>query len=77
VTYEEAKRWLQKIGGEMTEGKEQMRGTGSIMVSVESARGRVVQRHAPFDDTLTGYQRELEIRRAFIRACEELKAALA
>lgn len=76
VTYEEAKKWLAKIGGEMTEGKEQMRGSGSIVVSVKSARGRVVQRHALFDDTKTGYERELEIRRAFVRACEELKAAL-
>jgi hypothetical protein len=77
VTYEEAKRWLKKIGGEMVEGKEQRKGTGSIMVSVKSARGRIVQRHALFDDTLTGYQREMEIRRAFVRACEELKIALA
>ena len=40
VSYEEAKRWLKKIGGEMIEGKEQMRGSGSIVVSVKSARGR-------------------------------------
>jgi hypothetical protein len=77
VTYEEAKRWLRKIGGEMVECKEQMRGTGSIMVSVTSARGRIVQRHALFDDTKKGYEREMEIRRAFARACEELKTALA
>jgi hypothetical protein len=77
VTYEEAKKWLAKIGGDMTEGKEQMRGTGSIMVRVKSAKGQIVQRHALFDDTLTGYQRELEIRRAFVRACKELKSALA
>ncbi|HTQ42793.1 MAG TPA: hypothetical protein VMI75_08525 [Polyangiaceae bacterium] len=77
VTYEEAKRWLKKIGGEMIEGKEQMRGTGSIVVSVKSARGQIVQRRALFDDTLKGYERELEVRRAFVRACEELKIALA
>jgi len=77
VTYEEAKRWLEKIGGEMIEGKEQMRGSGSIVVSVKSARGQIVQRHALFDDTLKGNERELEIRRAFVRACEELKIALA
>jgi len=77
VSYEEAKRWLKKIGGEMVEGKEQMRGTGSIMVSVKSARGRIVQRHALFDDTKKGYEREMEIRRAFVRACDELRIALA
>jgi hypothetical protein len=77
VTHEEAKRWLEKIGGEMIEDNEQMRGTGSIRVSVKSARGQIVQRHALFDDTLKGYEREPEIRRAFVRACEELKIALA
>ena len=52
----------------MAEGKEQMRGTGSIMVSVMSARGHITQRHALLDDTRKGYERELEIRRAFVRA---------
>jgi hypothetical protein len=77
VTYDEARKWLAKIGGEMTEGKEQTRGTGSVVVRVRSARGRVVERHALFDDTKKGYEREVEIRRAFVRACEELKIALA
>jgi hypothetical protein len=77
VTYEEAKRWLKKIGGEMVEGKEQVRDTGSILVSVKSARGRIVQRHALFDDTKRGYEREVAIRTAFVRACEALKSALA
>ena len=58
MTYAEAQKWLAKIGGQMIEGKEQARGTGSIMVSVSSARGRTVQRHALFDDTKKGYERE-------------------
>lgn len=77
MTYEEAQRWLSKIGGQSTQAKEQSRGQGSIIVSVESARLGKVQRHWFFDDTLTGYEREIEIRRAFTRACNELKAALA
>jgi len=76
VTYEEARKWLAKIGGEMVEGKDQMRGTGSIVVSVKSARHGDVQRHALFDDRLSGYERELAMRRAFVHACEELRRAL-
>ena len=79
MSYDEAKKWLARIGGEMVEGKEQMppRRRGSIIVSVKSARGHMVQQHWLFDDTLEGWERELAIRKAFVRACEELKAALA
>ena len=76
MTFEEAQRWLAKIGGKMIEAKEQAKGKGSIIVVVESASRGTVQRHWLFDDRLTGYERELEIRRAFVRACEELKRAL-
>jgi hypothetical protein len=70
VTYEDAKRWLEKIGGEMAEQD------GSITVRVRSARGRNVQRGALFDDGLEGREREMAIRRAFLRACEDLRIAL-
>ncbi|HTQ44930.1 MAG TPA: hypothetical protein VMI75_19355 [Polyangiaceae bacterium] len=76
MTYEEARDWLAKIGGQTIEAKEQTRGRGSIIVVVESVRCGTVQRHWLFDDTLVGPAREMEIRRAFVRACEELKAAL-
>jgi hypothetical protein len=77
VTYDEAKKWLTKIGGRSIEAKEQTKGTGSIIVVVESVKRGTIQRHWLFDDTLTGYQRELATKRAFVRACEELKSALA
>ena len=79
MTYDQAKRWLAKIGGETIEGKEQVppRRRGSVIVSVQSAKGHVVQRHWLFDDTLEGRERELAIRKAFVRACEELRVALA
>jgi hypothetical protein len=80
VTYEEARRWLAKIGGRWMEATEPTppRMRRSIIVSVRSARGYIVQRHALFDDSLTtAYEREVGFRRAFVRACEELMAALA
>gem|GEM_PF-2614466 len=77
VNYDEAKKWLAKIGGRSIEAKEQTKGKGSIIVVVDSVKRGTVQRHWLFDDTLTGYQRELAIHRAFVRACEELKNALA
>jgi hypothetical protein len=76
VTYREAQKWLEKIGGTWLEGKEQVPHKGSIIVEVHSAmRGRVA-RHALFDDRLQGYERELAIRDAFVRACMELRHAL-
>jgi hypothetical protein len=73
VSYDEAKRWLEKVGGEMTE----VRGTGWIMVSLKAARdGRIVRRQAKFDDALEGKERETAIRRAFVLACEDLRIAL-
>lgn len=76
VTYAEAQKWLKKIGGKTLQAKEQQRGKGSVTVIVESAKRGTVQRHWLFDDTLEGYEREIEIRRAFVRACEELQRAL-
>ncbi|HEX8795973.1 MAG TPA: hypothetical protein VF765_33720 [Polyangiaceae bacterium] len=43
---------------------------------MRSARGPLVERHCRFDDTTRGHEREIAIRRAFVRACIELKAAL-
>jgi hypothetical protein len=77
VTYDEAQRWLARIGGRSIEAKEQTRGKGSIIVVVESVRRGTVQRHWLFDDNLTGFERERAMRTAFTRACEELMAALA
>jgi hypothetical protein len=74
MTYEQAKRWLR--GGDWTEAKEQVPHTGSVMVRVTSRRVGIVQRHALFDDRLTGRQREIAIREAFARACDELKAVI-
>jgi len=76
VTYDEAARWLKKIGGTTVVAKDGTRGKGSIVVIVESAKGRTVSRQWVFDDTLTGPQRERAVREAFTRACEELKVAL-
>jgi len=76
VTYNEAKKWLEKLGGTWIEAKEQVPHKGSIIVEVQSVmRGRVA-RHALFDDRLQGFQREVAIREAFVRACEELRRAL-
>lgn len=76
MTFWQARRWLDKIGGEWTEAKEPRPGTASIIVTVKSAKGHTVSRRAVFDDTLTGYERGLAIHQAFARACVELKAAL-
>jgi len=76
VTYDEAARWLKKIGGTTVVAKDETRGRGSIIVSVESAKGRTVSRHRVFDDTLVGLERERAVREAFTVACEELKVAL-
>jgi len=76
VTYREAQKWLERIGGTWVEAKEQIPHKGSIIVDVLSAmRGRIA-RHALFDDRLQGFQREVAIREAFVRACEELRRAL-
>lgn len=79
VTYDEAKRWLAKIGGQWKETREGAlpRPRGTVLVSVTSAKGPLVQRQAFFDDATQGFEREFEIRRAFIRACDELRRALA
>jgi len=76
VTYDEATRWLEKIGGKTIVANEQKRGRGSVIVIVESAKGRTISRHVVFDDTLTGLERQRAVREAFTRACEALKLAL-
>lgn len=76
MTYEEATRWLKKIGGTTIVTKEQVRGKSAVVVIVESAKGRTVSRHVVFDDTLTGPEHERAVREAFTRACEALKLAL-
>lgn len=79
VTYGEATRWLEKIGGTWTAAKEPAppRIRPAVVVSVQSAKGAFVQRHALYDDGVEGWERAIEIRRAFVRACEDLKRALA
>jgi hypothetical protein len=77
MTYKQAKRWLRDIGGEWTEAKEQVPHRGSVIVWVTGAGGAIVQRHALFDDRLTGRPRQVAISDAFVRACDELEAALA
>lgn len=79
MTYEEAKKWLSKIGGQRVEIRNKYRRADAVRSSCPSSRrrGHVVQRHWLFDDTLEGRERELAIRKAFVRACEELRAALA
>lgn len=77
MTYDDAKKWLAKLGGEWLEAAEQVPGRGSVIVCVQSATRGVVQRHRLFDGKLTGVARDTAIRRAFIDACKELKAALA
>jgi len=78
VTYEGARQWLAEIGGTWEEVKESTRMRCWIIVSVRTALGATERRHASFDDTLsTRFERELAVRGAFVRACEELKAALA
>lgn len=77
MTYDDARKWLTKLGGECIEAAEQVRGRGSIIVCVQSATRGTVQRHRLFDSTLTGIARDTAIRRAFLDACKELRAALA
>lgn len=79
MTYAEARRWLAKIGGSWMEAREPSapRLRRAIIVSVRTAKGQVVQRHATYDDGTESWVRESEIRHAFARACEELKEALA
>jgi hypothetical protein len=77
VTYEGATRWLAEVGGTWEESKEPTRMRCTIIVSVRSAGGTTVQRQSFFDDTLTTpFERRMAVRGAFVRACEELKAAL-
>jgi hypothetical protein len=77
MTYDDAKKWLTKIGGEWLEAAEQIRGRSSVIVCVKSASRGTVQRHRLFDCTLTGVARDSAIRQAFLDACRELRAALA
>lgn len=78
VTYEEAWRWLAKIGGTWSERREpeppRLRRT--VVVSVRSAKGQMVERCATFGGVSEPWEHELEVRRAFVRACDELKRAL-
>jgi hypothetical protein len=70
MTHEQARKWPAKIGGQMIDGKEQVppRQRGSVIASLRSAKGHVVQRHWLFDDTMDGWERELAIGKAFVRA---------
>ena len=77
MTYEDAKKWLSKLGGKWLEAAEQVPGRGSVIVSVQSATRGFVQRHRLFDSKLTGMARDTAIRKAFLDACKELRAALA
>lgn len=70
VTYNGAKKWLEKIGGRTVEAKDRIR------VTVTSARGPIVEEEARFDGALEGYQREVAVRSAFVHACSALKDAL-
>jgi len=79
VTYEGARQWLAEIGGtwEVANEPTPPRTRRAIVVSVRTADGQIVQRHALLDDMLTtGFERRLALRGAFVRACEELKRAL-
>ena len=76
MTYNEAKKWLEKLGGTWIEAKEQVAHKGSVIVTVETAMRGSMSRHALFDDRLQGYEREIAIRKAFVQACENLKYEL-
>jgi hypothetical protein len=75
VTYDQTKKWLDAIGGEQIVARETDK-FGSVIVRVKSSKSGDVSRHALFDETLTGYEREKAIREALVRACEELRLAL-
>ena len=76
MTYDQAKKWLSKIGGQWLEAAEQVPGRGSVIVCVKSASRGTLQRHRLFDCRLTGPARETAIRQAFLDACRELRHAL-
>lgn len=78
VTFDEARRWLGEIGGVWDDARESqpLRTRRSIVVSVMTGSGEMVARQALYDDTAEDWEREMEFRRAFVRACDELKRAL-
>jgi hypothetical protein len=75
VTFEEATRWLGKIGG----SARIERGTttyDSVIVELQGAKGGTLSRWARFGITRAGYYREMAYRTAFVEACEALRQAL-
>lgn len=76
MTYEQAKRWLAKIGGEQAVVREDDT-FDAVVVRVTSAKGPELSRRALFQAGLTDYRREMAYREALVRACDELMRALA
>jgi hypothetical protein len=74
MNYGQADKWLRAIGG-TSDVVRDADGNDFVVVSVDSAtKGGVSRRMAV--DASTGVERPGAIRRAFVRACEELKWAL-
>jgi hypothetical protein len=75
VTFEQATRWLGKIGG----SARIERGTttyDSVIVELQSANGGTLSRRAVFGIARGGYYREMAYRTAFVEASEALRQAL-
>ena len=75
LTYDEASRWLQAIGGERIASCDTAT-FGSVLVRVNGGTRDEIARLAPYNLTLTGERRETAIRDAFVRACSDLRVAL-
>jgi hypothetical protein len=68
-----AGKWLHAIGG-TSDVVRDADGNDFVVVSVESATKGTVSRRAVVDGS--GDEREEAVRKAFVRACQELKLAL-
>jgi hypothetical protein len=67
-------KWLHAIGG-TSDIVRDADGNDFVVVSVESATKGTVSRRRVVDGS-TGDEREEAVRKAFVRACEELRLAL-
>jgi hypothetical protein len=74
MNHGQAGKWLRAIGGTSDVGRD-ADGHDFVVVSVESATKGAVSRRAAVDGS-TSVKRDEALRKAFVRACEELKLAL-
>jgi hypothetical protein len=75
MNYEQAAKWLRAIGGTHVVERDNS-GNEIVVVSVVSAIKGPVSQRAIVDTSLAWRGPEELVRRAFVFACQELKAAL-